>query len=119
MTIELITPEEHAKLLEIQKESPKLTFQNVGYEYINMKTLSEQDLENYKIVTDILSKSVKGFSKFNNFKLDKEQQIHIRLQYDWSYGTGDLPFTGVGYLKLDELLNGFDESEVKPKDIQG
>ena len=72
MTITLITQEEYDKLLSIQKEFPALTFQNNGYEYLNMSKLTEIELEKFKEAESILKKSIKGFSKFNHFKLSKD-----------------------------------------------
>ena len=65
MTITLITQEEYDTLLSIQKEFPALTFQNNGYEYLNMSKLTEIELEKFKEAESILKKSIKGFSKFN------------------------------------------------------
>ena len=71
MTITLITQEEYDKLLSIQKEFPALTFQNNGYEYLNMSKLTEIELEKFKEAESILKNSIKGFSKFNHFRIDK------------------------------------------------
>lgn len=114
MTIELITQEEHEKLLDIQKEFPALTFQNEGYQYIQKSKLTEEDLSKWKEVEEILKKSIKGFREFNNFKLDKNNEIVIRIQYRWDADNplGDnTGFTGVGYILLDELLSGFKKED--------
>ena len=114
MTITLITQEEYDKLLSIQKEFPALTFQNNGYEYLNMSKLTEIELEKFKEAESILSKSIKGFSKFNHFKLSKNGAPFLRFQYDWNIdydGKGYVPpFTGVGYLLVEELFKGFREN---------
>lgn len=107
MTIDLIKNKEYLKLLEIQKNHHLLTFQNKGYQYINKSKFSEEDKKAFEEVTEILSKSVRGFSEFNNFKLDKNKNIGIRLQYNYGYEEGERSFYGVGYLLVSELLNGF------------
>ena len=112
MTITLISPEEHKFLMESYENYPRLCLQNQGYEYINPKSLDEEDTARIKEIETILRKSILGFSKFSNFKKDKNENPQIRFQYDWSadieYGTH---FIGVGYIKIDELLNGFDKNE--------
>lgn len=101
MTIEPLSQDEYEKLLLIQIMHSKLTFQNVGYQYIDRSTLSEEDKA-------ILSKHIKRFVEFNNFLLNKKGELTVRFQYCY-----DSSFTGVGYITLRELLNGFDiEKEV-------
>lgn len=107
MRIELITPEQHKFLHDTFTNFPALTLQNKGYEYIRTEELPDEEKQKLKEVSEILRKSVAGFSSFSNFRLDKNGQIEIRLQYNYNYGTNDRPFTGVGYILLDELLNGF------------
>lgn len=115
MTIELITPEQYATLLDIYNKYPALSFQNNGYEYLDMSKLTNEELEKFKEVEDILRKAIKGFSKFNHFRLGtitKEPQI--RFQYNWNADIeNSFHFTGVGYLFIDELKNGFKESKKK------
>ena len=104
MTLQLLSPDEYNLLLSIQQEYPKLTFQNNGYEYIDKKSFSEEDAQKFAEVTEILKNHIEGFVKFNNFLYDKQNELNVRFQYKW-----DTSFTGVGYLKVRELLNGFDE----------
>lgn len=106
MKIEPITKAEYDQLKEIQKNYPNLTFQNEGYTYPKKSEWSEEDMKAFNTVTDILSKSVKGFSSFNHFVLNKEGKVQIRLQYNYGYD-GGLSFVGVGYLLLSELFMGF------------
>ena len=108
MTINLITPEQHETLLNIQKEFPKLTFQNKGYQKLDISKLNEEETDKLKEVSEILKKVIIGFSSFNHFKLDNRDEIRLRFQYN--YGADDKEghyFIGVGYIYLDELLNGF------------
>lgn len=111
MTIALITKEQHQSILDIQKNYPKLTYQNRGYDTLNKSLLSSEDNEKFIEVQEILKASIKGFSEFNNFKITKDNRICVRFQYDYSADV--IPrsnsFTGVGYLLVDELLNGFEE----------
>ena len=109
MTIELITKREYNKLLHRQKKYPKLTFNNVGYEYIEKSKLSKDELTAFDEITNILRKSIKGFSQFNNFVVTNDI-IRIRLQYNWTHGKDELNFIGVGYLDLEELYKGFKEN---------
>ena len=112
MRIELITKEQHSKLKSIFEKFPVLTLQNVGYEYIGRSKFTKEEKEAFEVVTEILRKAVKGFSEFSNFRLTPKGEIQIRLQYNYSWD-GGYPFIGVGYILLDELLNGFNEQESK------
>ena len=106
MQIELIDKPAYDRILEIQKNHPKLTFNNVGYQYTRVQ---EEDKEAFKEVVDILRKHIVGFSKFNNFQLTKDNEVRLRFQYDWTAHDRSMgiPFTGVGYLLLEELYKGF------------
>jgi hypothetical protein len=110
MTITLITQEVYNNLVEIYNKYPKLTLQNKGYEYIRKDDLNNEELTKLKEVNDILKTAIKGFSEFNNFRTNnKTQELQIRFQYDYSADAEKIanPFIGVGYLYLEELLNGF------------
>lgn len=107
MRIELITPQEHKNLIEIQKDFPVLTFQNNGYEHPDFINLTEQERAKFNEVTELLKKHVEGFVKFNHFRINRKNEIEIRLQYNYGYDGGQY-FIGVGYLTIDNLLNGFD-----------
>ena len=108
MKINLISQEEFETLKSIFESNPSLTLQNTGYEVIDERKLSDDDKAKRSIVTDILRKSVYGFSEFSNFKTNnKNNEIVIRLQYNYGWD-GGLHFIGVGYIKLKELLNGFE-----------
>ena len=114
MKIQLITPEEHSRLLEIYESNPALILQNVGYEYIGKDKLSEDDKAKIEEIEIILRKAIIGFSSFTNFRLSKSGHPQIRMQYDWTAEDSRLgiSFTGVGYILVDELLNGFNEKGV-------
>jgi len=109
MTIELLTEVQHNFLKKIQENNPKLTFQNEGYQYI--KDLSESDKEAVKKVEEILKGSIVGFVEFNNFKERSNGEISVRFQYNYGADNEDgHSFTGVGYLRMNQLLNGFKEN---------
>ena len=108
MRIELITSEEYNAIVEIQKNNPKLTFQNVGYQYIDKREFSEEDKKAFEDVTALLRSHVCGFSEFNNFRHSKDNELIIRLQYNYNHDSEGC-FIGVGYLLVTELLNGFND----------
>lgn len=112
MRIKFISKEEHAELLSIFNSYPALTLQNKGYEYINKSKLTEEEKSKLDRVTEILNKSIIGFREFSNFKLSNSaNEIEIRLQYNYGAEDNSMPFTGVGYILLDELLNGFETQD--------
>lgn len=110
MEIELITQEDYEKISAICNDFPALILENKGYEYIPKSKLTEEEKNKIKEVEEILSKHITGFSNFSNFRLNNTEKIQIRFQYDWTAHDRSLgiPFTGVGYIFLDQLLNGFD-----------
>jgi len=115
MTIELITTEQYKILAEIQEKHKILTFQNSGFEYIKKSEFTPEDKEAFEQVESILREHVTGFSEFSNFCHSKDGELRIRLQYNYGAEDNSMSFTGVGYLLLKELLNGFGE---QPKIIQ-
>ena len=112
MRINLITTEEHATLKAIHTEFPILTLQNKGYEEIKRSEFTDVEKAKDAEVNEILKKSIVGFKHFQNFKTNNKMGVLIiRFQYDWTAHDRSLgiPFTGVGYISLDELLNGFND----------
>jgi len=116
MTINLITPEQHETLLNIYTNYPALSLQNTGYEGIDRSKFTDEEKAADAKVNEMLSKSILGFTRFQNFRLSKEGIVSLRIQYDYNADyvkkyeydpNGIRPFTGVGYINLDELLNGF------------
>ena len=106
MQIELITPQEYQTLLDIQKKYKILTYQNKGYDCINPELLKAEDKKAIKEIEKLLEKHIKGFREFQNFKLDMNDRVRIRFQYNYGYDNGT-DFKGVGYILVDQLLNGF------------
>lgn len=109
MTITLITPDEHAELLNIQKSHQILTYQNKGFDTFDKSKMTDSDKAAFAKVSDILKKSIVRFREFQNFKITSSGELSIRFQYGY-----DERFTGVGYILLDELLNGF---RLRPSEI--
>lgn len=103
MTIELLTQEQHDQLLALYKAFPELTLENKGYEGIYRAGLSAEAKEADKVINSILKSHIERFSEFQNFKHDRNGNILLRFQYGY-----DEIFIGVGYIKLTELLNGFE-----------
>lgn len=116
MRFKLITKEQYDELLRLYQTYPKLTFQNKGYEYINPRNLSENELNAIKKIEEILNTYIYGFQKFNNFRLDNNK-VRLRFQYNYNHpkniegaiNISDRTFIGVGYIELDELLNYYNE----------
>jgi hypothetical protein len=113
MSIKLLTPNQHDELLNLYRLFPELTLENKGYEGINRCDFTQEAKDADKKVNSILKNSISGFSSFQNFCHSKAGEICLRFQYNYSYDTNDLPFTGVGYILLDELLNGFSDKTQK------
>lgn len=111
MRIELIIQEDYDILINIYKNFPELSLQNKGYEGIDRSLLTPEAVEKDKIVNNILRKSIVGFSSFQNFKKDKDGNPQIRFQYNYNYDGQGIHFTGVGYILIEELLNGFKEKQ--------
>lgn len=108
MKINLISVEDYKILEALQKQFKKLTFQNEGFEGLDRSKFTPEEKEADAQINAILKKSIHGFSRFQNFKLQpKTQEVRLRFQYNYNYDGDGLPFTGVGYIFLDELKNGF------------
>ena len=85
------------KIIEIQSNFPNLTFQNEGYQYLS-KEIKENHKKEIAEIESILKKEIKGFSEFNNFKINKDGSFSVRGQYYW-----DGNFRGVGYFNINEF----------------
>ena len=99
-----MTDKYYNRLKQIQQDNPQLTFQNEGYQYLN-REIVENHKSQIAEITEILKTTMKGFEKFNNFRIRKNGDIGVRLEYQWSSS-----FTGVGYFELEEFKN-FEENE--------
>jgi ABC-type uncharacterized transport system substrate-binding protein len=108
MKITLVTKEEHTQLLEIFTNYPNLTVQNIGYDFHRKSPLTDEEKDKIKEVETLLRKNIFGFNSFKNFRTNnKTQEIQLRFDYNYNYDNNGIPFNGVGYLYLHELLNGF------------
>lgn len=115
MTITLIDQATHDRLLEIYNTYPALSLQNNGYQYIDQSKFTEEEAAAFKEVEDILKVHINDFRKLHNFRLSKRtNEIQLRFEYVWDPEATH--FVGVGYILLDELLNGFRPSPFN-KDI--
>jgi hypothetical protein len=108
MKIKFLTPELHEELKTMQTDYPALTFHNVGYQYID-REVREAHKEQIDRISEILKEHVIGFVKFYNFKDYDDGRIVLRFDYNWGEEDNTLRFVGVGYVTLDQLLNGFPE----------
>lgn len=101
------TDKYYNRLIEIQKQYPKLTFDNNGYEYIRKELEEHKEVVNE--INEILKATIGRFPEFNNFKPrpkgHKDGDFAVRCQYAW-----DSSFTGVGYFGINEFKN-FEEDE--------
>lgn len=107
MRIQLISQADFNLIKDAFTQNEALVFQNNGYEYLNLRKLSSDDLKMHETISDILKKSISGFSSFNNLLYSKEGERKLRFQYNYNYDDNKGYFIGVGYILLDELLNGF------------
>lgn len=118
-TLEL---EDYNKLVEIQKEFPHLTFNHEPYQEWIPAHFTDSDKKALEQVKELVKKAIYGFKNFTNFFYNKKGVLCVRFYYDWSFTWNNdeekipirnsLPFTGVGYLELQELLNGFNENKI-------
>ena len=95
--------ESYNRLKEIQKQYPKLTFDNNGYEYIFKE--KEGHKEQVKEIEDILKKEIKGFIRFDNFKPRKDGSFAVRCQYNWGAHDDSRYYEGVGYFEINDFKN--------------
>jgi hypothetical protein len=108
-------------LLDIQKKYPNLTFMHEPYQEWIPSHFTDEDKNALSDVKVILKKAITGFVKFTNFYYSESGILCIRFYYDWSLEWdseenkvpvrkgNSRPFTGVGYLEAQELLNGFNK----------
>ena len=107
MTVEEITQEEYDWLLGLQMDNPNLTYDNKGYDELDETTLTEDDRQVIEVIEAFLKDKIKGFSRFQNFKLDVSGEVSIRFQYDYSANKErSTQFIGVGYLSIVDWYTG-------------
>jgi hypothetical protein len=113
MTLNLITEEEYNLILDIYADHPNLTYANTGYDYPDKSKWTLEEFKSFTLVESILRKAIVGFREFNHFKNNgKSGKLKVRFQYDYSADLENgIPFTGVGYLEVEELYKGFKQNE--------
>ena len=106
MKITLCTPEIHAELTALYNDYPGLRFQNVGYQYIRQE-VREANAKPLARIEEILKEHIVGFARFLNFYTRESGLIDLRFEYNWGEENNTMYFTGVGYLPIDHLRDGF------------
>lgn len=101
--LRFITEEEHAKLKELSQREALQSDNNGNYfhadpQYVNSPLKGDTDV---KWINELLEQVIEGFRSFSNFMKSKPDTI--RLQYEWGP-----TFTGVGWVTIDELKDGFE-----------
>lgn len=99
--------------MRLYTEHPEIRFQNEGYQYLG-EIIRRQKAEQLARIEEILKEHVVGFSKFFNFRTGAGGEIVLRFNYNWGAAEGTMSFTGVGYLPLDHLRDGFPEGATLP-----
>jgi hypothetical protein len=113
MEITLLSKRNYNILRSIHEKFPNLTFQNDGYQYIEAHVkLTQKDRQAINIVTLILFKCIHHFHSFNNFKLRKNGDVTVRIQYNWD--PEHRGFVGAGYVPVEELRHGFSHAKEGP-----
>jgi len=112
MTIILMSDEDFDRIMEIFTKYPALTYQNKDYDTLDKSKLTQEELNAFNEVDALLEKTIQGFHYFKNFKISiKTGEPQIRFQYNWCADEEPKSnlgqFSGVGYLFIDELKNGF------------
>lgn len=101
-----MTEEVHKKLLSIFVNHPNLTYQNKGYDTLNISKLPIEDKKAFEEAEEILRKHITGFSRFNHFTISKKEEVPmVRFQYDYSADKkgNEVSFTGVGYVEIRDF----------------
>ena len=104
--LQLLSQEDYDVIREFQKTNPVLTYNAKGFDTIPNKLLQDSDRSAISVIIRILKKTIGGFREFQNFRLTKDGILQLRCRYNWTYGTDDLPFIGVGYFALEDLKTG-------------
>lgn len=127
MTITKLSEEDFNELIEIQKNTPTLTFNHKGYQNLKghlKRDFNETEKKAIQRINEILGKSIVGYSSFQNFcfrtKIGKDEELVLRFQYRYDADLNlnekkvrvgnarESSFVGVGYITVRELHKGFD-----------
>jgi len=110
--LRFITEEEYAKLKELSQREDLISDNKGNYyhadpQYINTPLRGDEDV---KWINTLLKQAIDGFISFSNFT--KSNPNAIRIQYDWCASEDNQgrlsSFTGVGWITIDELKDGFE-----------
>lgn len=112
MTIKLISQDTYDELESLARDYPDLVFQNEGYEYLKAEVTESRAVQISRI-SEILKDHVSGFVKFFNFKNSREHGLVLRFDFLWAPW-----FTGVGYLPIAHLKDGFPASAMAEEIIE-
>lgn len=85
------------RLKSLYENNPELTFNNDGYQYLPT-SVKEANKAAIDEIESLLKEAIQGFVRFDNFKIRKNGDVVVRVQYGWSEF-----FTGVGYFPLKEF----------------
>lgn len=94
--LRFITQEEYERLLTLSQREDLQSDNKENYYHAERL----KDDEDVKWVNALLTEVIEDFASFSNFR--KDNPDWIRLQYAWGPH-----FTGVGWIKLTELRDGF------------
>ena len=109
MTIETISQEESNRVVELKEQFPLLVYEARGYDTPNKSEWTEENHNAFKEIENLLREHIVGFSSFQNLTVGgKTDELRFRFQYNYGAEDDTHSFTGVGYISLRELTNGFD-----------
>lgn len=105
--LRFLTEEEYIKLLELSNNSLLISDNKHNYYHADTQYGLNPLGKNPDVIwiNSVLGQIIEDFVSFSNFL--KDDTNRIRFQYHWSPS-----FTGVGYINIEELKNGF-KSKVK------
>jgi len=92
---------DYEKLLELSKKKHLVSTPAYTTVYNPSKDHDSQ-VEGWKEVNEILDKYVSGLAYFDCF-VDSEVGMQVRYHHEWNLGTGEFPYIGVGYARLDDF----------------
>lgn len=98
-----LTDNEYQKMIKLSNcKELQSDNKNRYYHAENMK-----GQENVKYINSLLNDIIIGFTSFSNFCQKGDDFTKIRIQYNWGAEDNTMYFTGVGYVTIKELKEGF------------
>ena len=98
----VLTPEQQALLLELSNK-PELNLVACDHSNHYYGVSRADNRDDINTVTELIRTSIPSIVEFSNFT--GESPNRIRMQTNYNYGAPGLPFYGVNYCTLDEILN--------------